>query len=74
MPLSLLRNRVHRVVDILESPNALRRIYEEHLKQGYDVSLLPGTVIVHFPDGQLHFAWQDGAIREMAYRIQAQVS
>jgi hypothetical protein len=44
-----------------------------HRAEGYDCELLPGTVILRFPDGEIHFVWEVGAIVEKAYKYMLQV-
>ncbi|SDI49964.1 hypothetical protein [Paenibacillus naphthalenovorans] len=69
MTRQLLFERTREVVrDIMQSPSAFRRIYEEERSFGNDVTLLPGLVVLKLQDGEVNFIWQNGRIVEQVYR------
>jgi hypothetical protein len=55
------------VGDILLSPSALRRIYENEKAAGNVVTLLPGLVLMQLEDGEVHYVWNDGNIITQIY-------
>ncbi|GEN35107.1 hypothetical protein [Aneurinibacillus danicus] len=68
MTKTLIKEFVHtRVGDILLSPSAFRRIYEEEKAAGNNVTWLPGLVLMQLEDGEVHHVWKDGNIVVQIY-------
>lgn len=61
-----------RIGDILQSPTAFRRIYEEEKAVGNDVTLFPCLVLLQLEDGEVHYAWESGCIVVQVYQYTAQ--
>lgn len=70
---TLIHQYTHsRVGDILQSPTAFRRIYEEEKAAGNDVTLFPGLVLMKLADGEVHYIWQSGSIVVQVYQYTVQ--